>query len=268
MRPRQRPDDLDTTPSSQRDPVAREASGGGGKGGPLEAGKENDAKIQRSLSKKSGWGYYDPITRERVPWYIDMINGGGMNAAGDTFEGGFGLPAVAGGVMNQLGIKPYGADRGRAYMPMEAWRGGDYTIGAQPAQPPAPAGLPTPVRTGPAPSYATMDMGEVGRGANVGLQNIPPAYGYGGNRPMANPLANMPATQYMQQTAGTPPSGLLSGMMAAQGATEPDFVAGSQNQQAYRDALAAMQGRMDISKMPMDQLQQYMRLYRQGGPRR
>ena len=127
---------------------------------------------------------------------------------------------------------------------------------------------PTPVRTGPSPSYATMDVGEVGRGANVGLQNIPPAYGYGGNRPMVNPLANMPATQYMQQVAGTPPSGLLSGMMAAQGATEPDFVAGSQNQQAYRDALAAMQGRMDISKMPMEQIQEYMRLYRQGGPRR
>ena len=145
MRPRQRPDDLDTTPSSQRDPVAREASGGGGKGGPLGAGKENDAKIQRSLSKKSGWGYYDPNTRERVPWYIDMINGGGMNAAGDTFEGGFGLPAVAGGVMNQLGIKPYGADRGRAYMPMEAWRGGDYTIGAQPA-------VPTPVGGGSQPA--------------------------------------------------------------------------------------------------------------------
>ena len=190
----------------------------------------------------------------------DWFDRGGPQASGGKFQGLGLYSALANLALGEQGQRTPYADQAAAAAQAVKDLQNPVNWGVKPT--------PTPVRTGPAPSYATMDMGEVGRGANVGLQNIPPAYGYGGNRPMINPLANMPATQYMQQTAGTPPSGLLSGMMAAQGATEPDFVAGSQNQQAYRDALAAMQGRMDISKMPMDQLQQYMRLYRQGGPRR
>ena len=38
---------------------------------------------------KFGYGYVDTETGIEVPWYIDMINGGGANAAGDTFVSPF-----------------------------------------------------------------------------------------------------------------------------------------------------------------------------------
>lgn len=77
---------------------------------------------------KFGYGYVDTKTGIEVPWYIDMINGGGANAAGDTFVSPFegsmaGLPAQAiTGGLNALGVAPYGSNRPRYFMPMEAAR--------------------------------------------------------------------------------------------------------------------------------------------------
>ena len=73
-----------------------------------------------------GYGYIDEETGIEVPWYIDMINGGGANAAGDTFvspyEGSMaGLPAQAvTGALNEMNIAPYGYNRSRYYMPKQA----------------------------------------------------------------------------------------------------------------------------------------------------
>lgn len=73
-----------------------------------------------------GYGYIDEETGIEVPWYIDMINGGGANAAGDTFvspyEGSMaGLPAQAvTGALNAMNIAPYGYNRSRDYMPKQA----------------------------------------------------------------------------------------------------------------------------------------------------
>ena len=73
-----------------------------------------------------GYGYIDEETGIQVPWYIDMINGGGANAAGDTFvspyEGSMaGLPAQAvTGALNEMNIAPYGSNRSRYYMPKQA----------------------------------------------------------------------------------------------------------------------------------------------------
>jgi len=73
-----------------------------------------------------GYGYIDEETGIEVPWYIDMINGGGANAAGDTFVSPFegsmaGLPAQAvTGVLNEMNIAPYGYNRSRYYMPKQA----------------------------------------------------------------------------------------------------------------------------------------------------
>ena len=125
---------------------------GGGKGGgksvnPMaKKGSADYKKMQKANAPDSFYGYYDQNTGDYVPWYIDMINGGGANAAGPTFEGGPLYGRMAGGLLNAAGVSPYGQDRPRPFMPMEAYRGGDtapapfdYRSGASAA--PAPTGV-------------------------------------------------------------------------------------------------------------------------------
>lgn len=135
-RPKARPDAM----MGGNEPQAREASGGGGKGGQAESQEQ----ITNSMNDKK-WGYFDPYTGKKVPWFIDMINGGGKDKAGEKFEGGFGAVGLAGGLMNMLGIDPYGQSRERTYGGGDFYRGGEldpsllYQFGgAAPA--PAPAG--------------------------------------------------------------------------------------------------------------------------------
>lgn len=114
-RPQARPDAM----MGGDEPQAREASGGGGKGGQAESQEQ----ITNSMEDKK-WGYFDPYTGKKVPWFIDMINGGGKNSAGEKFEGGFGSVGLAGGLMNMLGIDPYGQSRERTYGGGDFYRGG------------------------------------------------------------------------------------------------------------------------------------------------
>ena len=115
-RPQARPDAM----MGGDGPQAREASGGGGKGGQAESQEQ----ITNSMNDKK-WGYFDPYTGKKVPWFIDMINGGGKNSAGEKFEGGFGSVGLAGGLMNMLGIDPYGQSRERTYGGGDFYRGGE-----------------------------------------------------------------------------------------------------------------------------------------------
>lgn len=163
---------------------------GGGKGGgksvnPLaKKGSADYKKMQKANAPGSFYGYYDQNTGDYVPWYIDMINGGGANAAGPTFEGGFGTARLAGGLLNAAGVSPYGQDRPRPFMPMEAYRGGDttpapfdYRSGASAA--PAPTGvIDAAVEPQPLPSGPTM------RGGRRGPRPVEPS-GY--------PSMNMPS---------------------------------------------------------------------------
>jgi hypothetical protein len=121
-----------------------------------------------------GYGYVDTQTGIEVPWYIDMINGGGANAAGDTFVSPFsgtpmGLPAqaVTGG-LNAMGVAPYGSNRPRYFMPMEAARvdaeGKPVQVDLGPAPRPTGGGSPavTPIvdnsQNGDAGEYRSMDQ--------------------------------------------------------------------------------------------------------------
>ena len=107
-------------------PAAKGGKGGGKSVNPMAKEGSADYKtMQKANAPDSFYGYYDQNTGDYVPWYIDMINGGGANAAGPTFEGGVGTARLAGGLLNAVGISPYGQDRPRAFMPMEAYRGGD-----------------------------------------------------------------------------------------------------------------------------------------------
>tara|TARA_R110000803_G_scaffold71321_3_gene134517 strand:- start:125 stop:802 length:678 start_codon:yes stop_codon:yes gene_type:complete len=51
--------------------------------GPAEAGKFGNAQMQATLTDKLP-GYFDPATRDYVPWYMDLIDGGGFNASGGS----------------------------------------------------------------------------------------------------------------------------------------------------------------------------------------
>lgn len=126
---------------------AKEKAGTSGKGGgqPAEPKYDVNAKgwsdqVAKFNAKgginndgRFGYGYVDTQTGIEVPWYIDMINGGGANAAGDTFvsplEGaamgggmaGIASQAISGG-LNKMNVAPYGSNRPRYFMPMEAAR--------------------------------------------------------------------------------------------------------------------------------------------------
>jgi len=114
LRPKARPDDV--KPISGDSAKERRGGGGGGKGGDMATSRE---QIDRSMNDKR-FGYFDPYTGKRVSALIDMINGGGMNAAGSDFEGG-----PYSGILNLLGVTPYGQDNERTGMPEGAYRGGD-----------------------------------------------------------------------------------------------------------------------------------------------
>ena len=49
--------------------------------GPAAQSELGNAQMQATLTDNLP-GYFDPATREYVPWYVDMFNGGGFNSAG------------------------------------------------------------------------------------------------------------------------------------------------------------------------------------------
>ena len=117
---------------SPSDDGPKEKAGAGGKGGGKPAEPKYDPQadnFQDILKEKNedgrfGYGYVDPNTGIEVPWYIDMINGGGANAAGSEFVSPFealqgGLVGVAGqavsGGLNSAGVAPYGYNQPRRY---------------------------------------------------------------------------------------------------------------------------------------------------------
>lgn len=156
-RPRMRPEDLDTTLSRQRDPVAREASGGSGKGGGIA---KSQSQIDKSMNDNS-WGYFDPYTGKKVPWFIDMINGGGKNAAGDEFEG---LPVSS--LLNAVGISPYGQGRERTYGGGDFYKGGDID--------PTRGFFYKPPTSAPAPAGAAVSTSELDPFGGAGLTVMDP----------------------------------------------------------------------------------------------
>lgn len=200
VKPKLRPANFNPSDSGS-DP--QEQSGTSGKGGG-EATPTYDTsapdwnKQVAKFNKKGGinndgrfgYGYVDTQTGVEVPWYIDMINGGGANAAGDTFVSPFegtlaGLPAqaVTGG-LNAMGVAPYGSNRPRYFMPMEAARvdasGAPVQVDQGPAPRPTGGGSPTvtPQPTQSGPSVRGRPTPPSVQGAGYPSMNMPAIQGY------------------------------------------------------------------------------------------
>ena len=171
--------------------------------------------------------------------FLDMIDGGGAGKMGDKFEGGGIFSALA-----NIVAKPYGSeDEARKRARMQAF--GLLNTGMDISKPFAatvvePVVEPT-VRTGPTPSYANMDMGEAGRGST-------PA-------PTANPIADMPAMDFMD-------------VLRRRAPTDPQVPFGGYQQPTpYSDMIARLKEMgIDANNMPAEQLQQLMLMYSRGGP--
>lgn len=109
---------------------AKEKAGASGKGGGEPAKPKYDPKSKdfagiiekRNNDGNFGYGYVDENTGIEVPWYIDMINGGGANAAGSEFVSPFAELPFEGGMLsapskigNSMKIAPYGFNQPRKY---------------------------------------------------------------------------------------------------------------------------------------------------------
>ena len=66
-------------------------------------------KIVEKANTDGRYGYFDEVNKRYVPAIFDMMDGGGRNTRGDEFKGG-----IFSGMLNDLGVKPYGSQMERA----------------------------------------------------------------------------------------------------------------------------------------------------------
>lgn len=181
---------------------AKEKAGASGKGGGEPAKPKYDPKSKgfadiiekRNNDGNFGYGYVDENTGIEVPWYIDMINGGGANAAGPEFVSPFAELPFEGGMLsapskigNAMNIAPYGYNQPRKYaqagmvgypeLPASprptggGVGGGSPTVTPQPAQSgPSVRGRPTPPSV-QGTGYPSMNMPAI-----QGYTTPPPLY--------------------------------------------------------------------------------------------
>ena len=237
------------------------------------------------------------MDQKRYIDFKDMFDGGGPGKMGDTFEGGGLLSMIANMVADPYGSK----DPERRKERMKAL--GLLDTGMDMSTPPAATVVEPVVRTGPAPSYATMDMGEAGRGANnpVGETTLKDAsynlidrYGYDNlySDPRARAekellwtLAGRGLTDEQYKYLMPPTAGIMD---QVRGAANPiadmpamDFMdmlrsqlpaqtvpfGGYQQPTPYSDMIARLKEMgIDANNMPAEQLQQLMLTYSRGGP--
>ena len=177
--------------------AAMRSRGGSKTGGPLGSGakartgglgsnkggsryENTSAADRKSVNTDKSFGYFDEANKRYVPAIIDMIDGGGRNTRGDEFVGG-----PLSGILNDLGIDPYGSQRERMFVSPNT------SPIVQAVSGPGPRPQIRPSRT-PAPSYATMDMGEAGRGSMPADTPLPYAtmnMGEAGRGSLPNPFS-------------------------------------------------------------------------------
>lgn len=161
---------------------------------------------------------------------MDMFDGGGAGQMGDTFQGGGLFSLIANMVADPYGSK----DPERRKERMRAL--GLLDTGMDMSTPPAaPVVEPKPLTYGP----------QNGRGGGRGSA---PA-------PTANPIADMPAMDFMD-------------VLRRRAPTDPQVPFGGYQQPTpYSDMIARLKEMgIDANNMPAEQLQQLMLMYSRGGP--
>jgi hypothetical protein len=174
----------------------------------------------------------------------DMIDGGGAGQMGDTFQGG-GLLSILANAF----AKPYGSEdpvRKRERMKAFGLLGDD---------------IPKPVQVQPVmrtrrqvvPTYgADAGMAATNRAMNMPYNQTQAMPGY--NTPAPNPVAEMPATSFMDKMRTAPKS-------------QPVPFGGYQQPTPYTDMMKRLSEMgIDVNSMSAEQLQNLMSLYGRGGP--
>ena len=71
---------------------------------------ERTSAEDRAAANSDGrYGYFDEVNKRYVPALFDAMDGGGFDTRGDTFKGG-----IFSGMLNDMGVKPYGSEMERA----------------------------------------------------------------------------------------------------------------------------------------------------------
>lgn len=92
---------------SMANPSSRKGGLGSNKGA---ARYQNTSAEDRAKANSDGrFGYFDEVNKRYVPALFDAMDGGGRDTRGDTFKGG-----IFSGMLNDLGVKPYGSQMERA----------------------------------------------------------------------------------------------------------------------------------------------------------
>ena len=71
--------------------------------------QNTSAEDRRKANTDGRFGYFDEVNKRYVPALIDAMDGGGRDTRGDEFKGG-----IFSGLLNDLGVKPYGSQMERA----------------------------------------------------------------------------------------------------------------------------------------------------------
>lgn len=71
---------------------------------------QNTSAEDRAKANSDGrYGYFDEVNKRYVPALFDAMDGGGFDTRGDEFKGG-----IFSGMLNDMGVKPYGSQMERA----------------------------------------------------------------------------------------------------------------------------------------------------------
>ena len=154
--------------------------------GAAQAGAIGDEMIGIT-NKDSLPGYFNEQTREYVPWYVDLFDGGGLNAAGTVAEqeAAQSKAAAAGAMPGGAPMAQPGLLRPRARQnPLDPFGGAGPTI---PEGPLGPFG-------GAGPRISGSDPRQMGGASGYGQTGVSPLDPFGGAGP-AIPAQAMPAPQ-------------------------------------------------------------------------
>ena len=89
----------------------KERTGGLGSNKGAARYKNTSAEDRAAANADGRFGYFDEVNKRYVPAIVDMMDGGNRDGRGDKFDGG-----PLSGILNDLGVKPYGSERERMFV--------------------------------------------------------------------------------------------------------------------------------------------------------